>query len=165
MIVKQKKWIRPYDIASTRAYWPIALTFDPEPITNFLGALIIGLQMNAVTDKYTDMISTTIENECYGPDTATAFGSSADMGTAQFIWWIIEMAAYFPVFVLILIPSAIIYGILSGGTAGIGVLLFSWIWLFPLGWWFGIPIGHAITNVINLETGASGFEQTSSITY
>ena len=75
------------------------------------------------------------------------------------------MVVYFPVFVLILIPSAILYGILSGGTAGVGVLLFVWVWLFPIAWWFGIPIGHAVTNVVFLETGADGFEQASTITY
>ena len=105
MIVKDKLWVRPYDIAYTRSWWPIALTADPEPITNFIGQLIVGLLMNAVLDKYLDMITWTIENECYGPDTATAFGSSPDAGTYQFIWWIVEMVVYFPVFVFWVIAS------------------------------------------------------------
>ena len=75
------------------------------------------------------------------------------------------MVVYFPVFVIILVPSAIVYGTLSGGTAGVGVLLFVWIWLFPIAWWFGIPIGHALTNVLNIEAAATGFQQKSAITY
>jgi hypothetical protein len=59
-------------------------------------------------------------------------------------------------FWFLLILVSIPYGAFA--VTGIGALLGLVFYILPLGWWVGIPIGHAITNIILMEEVATGFQ-------